>query len=71
LRSVKVPHLVLNALNDPFVPAPSLPRPADVSPFVRLEQPREGGHVGFARGGPPGDLGFLPERLFGFFAGAR
>ena len=67
LRSVKVPHLVLNALNDPFVPAASLPTARDVSPFVRLEQPRDGGHVGFARGGPPGELGFLPERVLAFF----
>jgi len=71
LRTVKIPHLVLNALNDPFVPARSLPRPADVSTFVRLEQPRDGGHVGFARGRPPGELGFLPERVFAFFASGR
>jgi predicted alpha/beta-fold hydrolase len=67
LRAVAVPHLVLNALNDPFVPAASLPRPQDVSRFVYLEQPDEGGHIGFARGRLPGDLGFLPERLFRFF----
>jgi len=67
LGAVQVPHLVLNARNDPFVPAASLPRPADVSRFVHLEQPEEGGHIGFARGGPPGDLGFLPQRLFRFF----
>jgi predicted alpha/beta-fold hydrolase len=69
LRAVKVPHLIINALNDPFVPAASLPTGSEVSKFVRLEQPRHGGHVGFARGWPPGDLGFLPERLFAFFAG--
>ncbi len=67
LGGVEVPHLVLNARNDPFVPAASLPRPEEVSRFVHLEQPQEGGHIGFARGGPPGDLGYLPERLFRFF----
>ena len=67
LGGVEVPHLVLNARNDPFVPASSLPQPTEVSRFVHLEQPQEGGHIGFARGGPPGDLGFLPERLFRFF----
>jgi hypothetical protein len=67
LGGVEVPHLVLNARNDPFVPASSLPQPAEVSRFVHLEQPQEGGHIGFPRGGPPGDLGFLPERLFRFF----
>jgi len=68
LRSVRVPHLVLNALNDPFVPAASLATASEVSRFVRLEQPRHGGHVGFARGHPPGELGYLPERVFAFFA---
>jgi predicted alpha/beta-fold hydrolase len=67
LRAVEVPHLVLNARNDPFVPAASLPQASEVSRFVHLEQPEEGGHIGFARGDPPGDLGFLPERLFRFF----
>ncbi len=67
LPAVEVPHLVLNARNDPFVPASSLPRPRDVSRHVHLEQPEEGGHIGFARGPFPGDLGYLPQRLFRFF----
>jgi predicted alpha/beta-fold hydrolase len=67
LRAVKVPHLVLNARNDPFVPAASLPTEREVSRFVHLEQPEGGGHVGFARGAPPGSLDFLPQRLFEFF----
>lgn len=67
LPAVEVPHLVLNARNDPFVPTASLPRPQDASRHVRLEQPEEGGHVGFARGPYPGDLGYLPQRLFRFF----
>jgi predicted alpha/beta-fold hydrolase len=68
LRAVKLPHLVLNARNDPFVPAASLPAEREVSPYVHLEQPETGGHVGFARGAPPGTLDFLPQRLFGFFS---
>jgi uncharacterized protein len=67
LNAVEVPHLVLNARNDPFVPAASLPRPREVSRFVHLEQPAEGGHIGFARGRLPGDVGYIPERLFRFF----
>ncbi len=67
LPGVQVPHLVLNALNDPFVPATSLPQPGQVSRFVTLEQPAQGGHIGFPRGAPPGDLGFLPERVLDFF----
>ena len=69
LGNVRVPHLVLNARNDPFVPAESLPRPDQVAREVTLEQPDEGGHIGFARGRFPGDLEFLPGRLERFFRG--
>lgn len=67
LHGVRVPHLVLNALNDPFVPAASLPRADQVSSHVRLEQPAGGGHIGFVRGALPGRLDFLPQRLHEFF----
>jgi predicted alpha/beta-fold hydrolase len=68
LASVRIPTLVLNARNDPFVPASSLPRSSDVSSAVTLEQPRGGGHAGFARGPFPGNVGWLPERLLHYFA---
>lgn len=71
LGNVRVPHLVLNARNDPFVPADSLPRVSDVSDDVTLEQPDEGGHIGFAGGRFPGHLRFLPERLERFFGECR
>jgi predicted alpha/beta-fold hydrolase len=67
LKSIKVPTLVLNARNDPFLPAPALPGPADVSGAVTLEQPGEGGHVGFVSGPFPGHLDWLPRRILGFF----
>jgi predicted alpha/beta-fold hydrolase len=34
---------------------------------VDLYYPREGGHVGFLRGAPPGRLDWLAERLFTHF----
>jgi predicted alpha/beta-fold hydrolase len=71
LANVRVPHLVLNARNDPFVPAASLPTDRDVSSDVVLEQPAEGGHIGFANGPFPGRLRFLPQRLDDFFAAGR
>lgn len=63
LALVRVPALVLNALNDPFVPAASLPRPREVGPCVTLWQPRHGGHVGFPGGGWPGHVLTLPEKV--------
>lgn len=67
LRGVRVPTLVLNALNDPFLPARALATRADVSDCVTLEYPREGGHVGFITGPFPGRFDWLPRRLLRFF----
>lgn len=67
LKHVTVPTLLLNARNDPFLPARALPRAQDVSPAVRLEFPAEGGHVGFVTGRFPGRLDWLPRRLLHFF----
>jgi uncharacterized protein len=52
--------LVLNACNDPFVPASCLPTQDQVSDYVTLWQPEEGGHVGFASGAFPADLQEMP-----------
>ena len=69
LRHIAVPALILNARNDPFLPATALPGAADVSSMVTLEQPAHGGHAGFARGHlPPGNIGWLPRRLLDFFS---
>ena len=47
LKKLQIPALVLNAQNDPFVPAHSLPQSHEVSSCVTLWQPAQGGHVGF------------------------
>lgn len=67
LCRIAVPTLVLNARNDPFLPAHALPRPDEVSDAVVLEQPEEGGHAGFVTGRFPGSLAWLPQRLLEFF----
>ncbi|HEY0064002.1 MAG TPA: alpha/beta fold hydrolase [Telluria sp.] len=67
LGDITVPTLVLNARNDPFLPGQYLPRAA--SPHVRLDYPAHGGHVGFANGGPPGRLDWLPQKLLHFLEG--
>ena len=67
LKNIRVPTLVINAKNDPFLPVAALPRPAEVSGAVTLEQPEEGGHVGFVGGNFPGDYGWLPLRVLAFF----
>lgn len=69
LTDITVPTLVLNARNDPFLPAHHLPRTA--SAHVTLDYPAHGGHVGFAVGGLPGRIDWLPQRLLRFLADAR
>ena len=67
LKSIAVPALAVNPKNDPFLPSRHLPTAAEVSPCVRLEQPENGGHVGFVTGSFPGNLDWLPQRLLHFF----
>ena len=71
LAAVAIPTLVLNARNDPFIPAESLPRGDAVSRSVLLEQPENGGHAGFVAGPFPGNHGWLPRRLLDFFLRGR
>ncbi len=63
LHRIELPALVLNACNDPFVPAASLPRRHEVGAHVTLWQPDYGGHVGFPHGRWPGHVLTLPEQV--------
>jgi predicted alpha/beta-fold hydrolase len=63
LAGIRVPTLVLNARNDPFVPENSLPQPGTVGPCVQLWQPAQGGHVGFAAGAWPSHVQAMPEAV--------
>lgn len=48
LPSIRRPCLLINAVNDPFMPASSLPREAVArSPWLEALFPPEGGHAGF------------------------
>jgi predicted alpha/beta-fold hydrolase len=53
LKSIQVPTLLIQARDDPFLPAPALPQDDDLSPAVTLELSRRGGHVGFVSGNNP------------------
>lgn len=66
LRTIEVPTLLVNARNDPFLPAQALPGADEVAPAVRLDFSAEGGHVGFVSGDWPGHLDWLPRRLMHF-----
>ena len=68
LASICIPALALNALNDPFIPAFSLPQVIDAGPNVTLWQPAQGGHVGFPTSPFPGHVSAMPEAVTGFLA---
>ena len=68
LRRIALPALALNARNDPFVPAASLPAAQDVSEQVTLWQPGTGGHVGFPSAPFPGHVRAMPEAVVAFLA---
>lgn len=70
LADIRIPALALNARNDPFVPAASLPSTKDAGPFVTLWQPAHGGHVGFPASLPgwrlPGHVWSMPQAVGGW-----
>jgi len=63
LHAIRIPALLLNALNDPFVPAACLPTAAEAGGWVTLWQPAQGGHVGFPQGRPPGHVFAMPRQV--------
>lgn len=63
---IKVPALIVNSCNDPFVRPDFFPKISQFSASCRLEFPKEGGHCGFLLGAFPGNLGYLPMRTLGF-----
>jgi predicted alpha/beta-fold hydrolase len=67
LGAIRVPTLVLNARNDPFMPAAALDDVAqslrDISCSVTLEFPATGGHAGF-----PGRGRWLARRVMDFLS---
>lgn len=63
LPEICIPALVVNALNDPFVPATCLPAQSEVGAYVTLWQPAHGGHVGFPQGRLPGHVRAMPDAV--------
>ena len=63
LHRIRIPALALNALNDPFVPAASLPSQHEVGSHVTLWRPADGGHVGFPDGRMPGHVRRMPDEV--------
>lgn len=66
LPGICVPTLLINARNDPFLPAHALPNSGQLSSAIQCDFPLEGGHVGFVSGSLPGQLDWAPQRVLRF-----
>jgi predicted alpha/beta-fold hydrolase len=67
LAAIRLPTLLLNAQNDPFLPSDALPSRKQYSAAVTADFPCQGGHAGFVSGSLPGHLDWLPQRILHFF----
>ena len=63
LNEIQIPALLINARNDPFVPASTLPQRHEVPEHIELWQPNTGGHVGFTHGSAPGNGLAMPTAV--------
>lgn len=68
LHAIRTPTLMIQAADDPFMTAATLPKAADLGPAVTLELARHGGHVGFVGGTPWRPDYWLEKRLAAFAA---
>ena len=66
LHGIRVPTLLLNARDDPFLPCEALPTEREVADVVKLEFPPHGGHVGFVTAPFPGRIEWLSRRTLHF-----
>ena len=68
LTHIRRPTLLISALDDPFIPAASLPDPRELPPAVWAEYVPVGGHVGFVEGRPWGATSWAERRAVDFLA---
>ncbi len=71
LRRVRVPTLILHALDDPFMRRDAVPDASELSSWVRLELSTQGGHVGFVAGRWPWRAEYWLEQRIPEFLAAR
>ena len=71
LARIRRPTLLISALDDPIVPADSLPDPLTLQPGIGAEFTERGGHAGFLEGRWPWRLqSWAERRAVEFLAGA-
>ena len=68
LSRIRRPTLLINALDDPFVPSRTLPDPRHLGEHVTAEFPSHGGHAGFLGGAPWSATSWAERRALEFVA---
>ncbi|MFC6635804.1 YheT family hydrolase [Microbulbifer taiwanensis] len=63
LRDIRVPTLIIHAVDDPFICPSAIPADTEVSPAVQLQVSEKGGHVGFVGGSLWQPSYWLEERI--------
>jgi predicted alpha/beta-fold hydrolase len=71
LPHINVPTLIINARNDPIIPAHLIPRVEAVSKHVTIEITPTGGHVGFVTGRWPWRTHYWLDQRIATFIGER
>jgi predicted alpha/beta-fold hydrolase len=67
LTDIRIPTLIINSLDDPFMTPAAIPAADKLSDSVQLELSEHGGHVGFVGAGPPWNPDYyLPRRIIEF-----
>ncbi len=66
LKDIKVPTLVIHALDDPFMSPFVIPKSSELSPSIHFELAQHGGHVGFISGTVIQPIYYLEQRIPAF-----
>lgn len=69
IKDIRTPTLVLHAKDDPFMNDKVIPASHQLSPLVRLEVSKYGGHVGFMQGSPWRPKIWMHKRVKDFISG--
>ena len=67
LKNIRVPTLIMNSLDDPFLDNNTFPNQEEVSDMIELEYHQKGGHAGFISGNIMNNFGWIEKRIPEFF----
>jgi uncharacterized protein len=71
LRQIRIPTLILQARDDPFMTAEGLPGVQELPACIDFELTDNGGHVGFVSGSSPWRARYYPEQRLPAFLNAQ